>query len=61
MKGYIKTMSRIKPVDVNEREWQEFVEWADNNGIGEAEEDWTIWWQCFDAGYDAACRLYMED
>jgi len=44
---------REKPYSARAFLWEEFEKWADENDIGEAKEDWLIWWECFEAGSKA--------
>lgn len=32
--------------------WLAFELWADQHFVGEGEEDWEPWWECFLAGYE---------
>jgi len=45
---------REKPVFAPSLPWKEFKEWADSKGIGECQEDWEDWWECWMMGY--RCR-----
>lgn len=45
---------RDKPVFANNYIWKEFEEWANNQGIGEHENDWKDWWECWMMGYRCA-------
>ena len=39
--------------------FEKFWSWKDNEGIGEDQEDWMPWWECFWAGYKDAVRTPM--
>lgn len=39
--------------------WDKFVEYCEENGISlEHSGDWLAWWECFEAGWDAALAYY---
>ena len=38
---------RIRPHDYADYRWSEFEEWADDEDIGETEEDYLQWWYCW--------------
>jgi len=40
--------------------WVRFNEWANDNGIGEREEDWGIWWDCWKRGMAIAVVIWAE-
>lgn len=36
--------------------FEEFWQWRETNGIGDQEEDWSLRWECFWAGYQYASQ-----
>ena len=38
-----------------------FDKWAELNGIGDHEEDWRPWWDCFEVGYRACLQISKKD
>ena len=32
--------------------WIAFELWADQHGVSNDPEDWTVWWECFLVGYE---------
>ncbi len=36
--------------------FEEFWAWKGDEGIGEHEDDWLPWWECFLAGYNYATQ-----
>ena len=47
---------RAKPENADYYGWVSFEKYADENGIGEHEDDWTEWWNCWKAGYICAMQ-----
>lgn len=42
--------------------WDEFVDWANDNGIGmEHKEDWEPWFECWCAAIEAKEQYDVED
>ncbi len=42
---------REKPKNADFYAWEQFCKWADANGVGKHEDDWTPWWDCWKAAY----------
>jgi len=49
---------RKKPENGDVYEWRQFEVWADANGIGIHEDDWTIWWDCWKTAWLAYLDRY---
>lgn len=47
-------MNKPEHVLTNDKNWKRFTEYCEENGIGEHEEDWWPWWECWNAGYYSA-------
>jgi len=45
---------RDRPENASYFDWEKFEEFADNYNIGEATEDWEIFWDCWIEGHKAA-------
>jgi hypothetical protein len=45
--------TRTRPLNAEFFGWHQFEEWANENGVGKAEDDWLAWWECWKAGYSA--------
>lgn len=45
---------RTAPEGIHPLTWEAFNEWCEDHGIGEHVDDWTVWWECWLAGYTTA-------
>lgn len=51
---------RQKPKDHETYGWNEFEVWANDNVIGDQEEDWISWWECWRSGCDYVFEVFKD-
>ena len=51
---------RIRPTDAADYRWPDFENWADDNDVGESEDDYKPWWDCWKTAIRVECD-YLED